>query len=164
MAHQTCRICRCDEEVRNKIEEGLVLEGKKFREVAKEWQGYFLIDLHLLEQSIGTHYKKHLDPRIKAEDLELLRRFEEGAADSDEMLNKLSAKMFEGILRNQESVKMSDWLRLEKLKIRKEKLGEKENFALDFTKRLFAGHLPAKNCIKCGHPFFENYEKGILGN
>lgn len=157
MAHQACRICRSDPEVRSEIEEALVVEGKKFSEVGREWVDFFEINFHLLEQSIGTHFKKHLDPKITTEDLKLLNRIKEGTASFDEITRVLQAKALEKILRKPNSVKISDWLKSENLKIKKQKAEEKSNFALELLGKMFLGGLPAQNCIKCGHPFFENY-------
>ena len=150
-----CRICNQDDEIRNAIEKELV-GGKPYREVSKQFINFFKCDLHSLEQSIAKHYKKHLSSNIQTnnlsnEEVDLLKRFREGSVDFEEASRIIATKVLEKILQNPGTVQVRDWLQSELIRIKKQELDAKNNYAMELINRLFAGNLPPQNCPQCGH-------------
>jgi|Napbiome12C3dose_1001474.scaffolds.fasta_scaffold00001_77 hypothetical protein len=159
MANYNCRVCKSI----NKIEiEKNLSEGLEFREVAKKYLNEFDCGLHLLEQSLATHYKKHLNGiysnELTPEDLELIERFKKGEVEFDEASRIIAAKAFEKILRNPGSIQVRDWLQSELIMIKKKELADQNNYATELMNRMFGGYLPPKNCAKCGNPFIQDNE------
>jgi len=158
MGRIQCRICNSEDSVKEPIGCEL-LSGKSYRNIAKQFLDFFDCDLHSLEQSIAKHYKNHLSKSnevlLTSEDTELLRRFREGSVDFDEASRIIATKAFERILRNPSSVQVRDWLQSELIRIKKQEMDDKNNWAMELINRMFAGALPPKNCVNCGHPFIE---------
>lgn len=159
MTNLNCRVCRS--KLRKKIED-LIFQGQGFRDVAKQYLGNFDCDLHLLEQSIATHQKKHIDQihtnhqnELSEEEIDLLLRFKEGKVTLDEASRIVATKVFEKILKNPEDVKFIDFFRAELLKIKQQEVTDRNSWAMELVNRMFAGELPPRNCTKCGHPFIE---------
>lgn len=165
MANYNCRICKSKKRI--EIEKALG-EGREFREVAKTFLNKFDCGLHLLEQSLATHFKKHISKNdsneLTPQELELLERFEKGELGFDEMQRQLAVRAFAKILKNPDSIQIRDWLQSELLKIKQQELADRNNFATELMNRMFSGHLPPKNCIKCGNPFIqeENVDQALL--
>lgn len=156
MTSYNCRICKS--KFKEEVEQ-VISEGKGFREAAKQFLNYFDCDLHLLEQSISTHIKRHQNISRKSsdltgEDLELIGKFRKGNLSFNEMQRELAARAFEKILRNPESVHVRDWLQSEMVKIKKSELSERTAALEHFVGRLFGGYLPDK-CSNCNHPLWE---------
>lgn len=122
--HQACRICRSTLELREEIEK-LFYQKLKFREIARKYQDVFLIDLHLLEQSVGSHCKRHLPRQLTLEEEEFLKRVGTGQASFEEMSNIVEKRVFENMIRNPKKAKFSDYLRLEGLRKKRERLNQK---------------------------------------
>lgn len=151
MANYNCRICKSKQ--RLEIEESLG-NGLEFREVAKKFSDNFDCDLHLLEQSLATHYKKHTSKdgsaELTSQDLELLDRFERGELGFDEMQRQLAVRAFAKILKNPDSIHIRDWLQSELLKIKQQEIADKSSKAMELVNRMFAGCLPPEICPDCG--------------
>lgn len=113
--HYACRIC--NSERREEIEK-MLLRKVQYRAIAREFMGYFNCDLHLLEQSIGNHREKHLPKELTAEEKELLEKYKTGKISVEELARYTAAIAFENILRNPHCLKFSDFLKLERLKIK----------------------------------------------
>ena len=159
MANYNCRICKS--KVKKDIERA-ISEGKSFRDVAKHYLDKFDCDLHLLEQSIATHIKKHYSntgsnsSELTPEDLELLERFKKGEVEFDEASRVIATIAFEKILATPGSIQVRDWLQSELVKIKRQELSEKNNWAMEMINRMFMGKLPPRNCTKCGNPFIQD--------
>lgn len=152
MAHMACRVCRIEPKLRDEIDKAL-LKGEKFREIAKDYKDYLDCDLHLLEQSLSTHLKKKHIARtheLTAEEEDFLDRFKRGEVSFEEASAILAVKVFEKILKNPDEVKYSDFIRMELLKIKLQKMNSRESFAINLTNRLFNGKLPPRICPNCG--------------
>lgn len=156
MAHYNCRVCKSKDRI--EIEKALS-SGQEFREVAKTFLNQFDCSLHLLEQSLATHFKKHISKNdsteLNPQELELLERFEKGELGFDEMQRQLAVRAFAKILKNPDSIQIRDWLQSELLKIKQQELAERNNWATELMHRMFSGHLPPKKCVKCGHSFIQ---------
>lgn len=122
--HAACRICRSTLELREEIEK-LFYEKLTFREIARKYQNVFLIDLHLLEQSVGSHCKRHLPRQLTAQEEDFLKRVGSGQASFEEMANVVEKRVFENMIRNPKKVKFSDYLRLESLRKKRKRLDQK---------------------------------------
>jgi len=107
-------------------------KGRKFRDVAIEFVDFFGIDLHLLEQSIGTHFKRHyIEPHeLTDKEIDFLERVKSGTATQEEQARIIATKAFEKALLHPETVKISDLLKLEAFKLRKQKAQEKRQWRL----------------------------------
>lgn len=157
MVNLNCRICRS--KLKKEIEEA-ISHGQEFRDVAKQYLDSFDCDLHLLEQSIAGHFKKHLNSKsssneLTSEDLILLERFKKGEVDFDEASRIIATKVFEKILSNPGSIQVRDWLQSELLKIKRQELADRNTWSMELINRIFAGQLPPKNCTECGNPFIK---------
>ncbi len=122
MFHYACRIC-CSE-YREEIEE-LVSQRVRFRGVARKYQKAFDIDLHLLEQSIGTHYKKHRPKELTKEEKEFLERVRKDELSTVEIQRFVAAKALGNMLMNPHRLKLNDVFRMQNLLLRKEKIQQK---------------------------------------
>lgn len=155
MNSYNCRVCRS--EYREQIEEALN-SGGRFRDTAREYTGHFDCDLHLLEQSLATHQKKHIDQNIPkeltSEEVNFLNRLEEGRVTLEEASRIVATKVFEKILKNPDDVRFIDFFRSELLKIKQQETNYKENYAMEMINRLFAGNLPPRECPNCGAKLF----------
>ncbi len=127
--HLGCRICRS--EIQNEIEIELK-KGRRFRDIAMEFVGYFEVDLHLLEQSIGTHFRRHyIEPHeLTEKEKQFLRRVENGTATQEEKIRMIATKAFEKVLLYPETLKISDMLKFEQLKLRKQKALERRDWKI----------------------------------
>lgn len=152
-----CRICRADPEIRDQIEKAL-LQERKVRDVAREFLAFFDCNLHLLEQSLSTHFKRHRDRHLTLKDLELLERVEKREVSDTEIYNWIAVRAFENLFRNPDKVKMSDWLRIEALKIKKAKLSSRDDWASKALSTFFGGYIPPKNCPKCGTQLLNSWQ------
>lgn len=153
MANYNCRICKSKKRI--EVEKALG-EGQEFREVAKTFLDRFDCNLHLLEQSLASHYRKHLTNNIESRELtqaeqELLKRFERGDVDLEEASRVVASRVFEKILRNPDQLKYIDFFRTELLKIKEQESTNRNNWATELMNRMFSGHLPPRNCPKCGY-------------
>lgn len=122
--HGACRICRSTLELKEEIEK-LFYQKLTFREIAKRYQNVFLIDLHLLEQSVGSHCKRHLPKQLTAQEEEFLKRVGSGQASFEEMADVIERKAFENMIKNPKKAKFSDYLRLESLRKKRDKSNQK---------------------------------------
>lgn len=156
MTNFNCRICKSK---RRKEIEQEVGEGKPFREVAIQYLNSFGVDLHLLEQSIATHQKKHLTKnnfhKLTQEELKLLDRFKKGEVSLEEASRVVAVKVFEKMLRNPEDVRFVDFFRSELLKIKHQEVEDRNVHAMEVINRLFAGQLPPRHCPSCGYDVFK---------
>lgn len=149
-----CRVCQSD--YREGIE-GMVGDGMRYRDVAREFLDCFECDLHALEQSIATHCKRHLpEPahELTEKELELLERFRLGKVETDEMSRLVAVKVFEKILRNPDDIKFIDFFRMEMLKIKRKEQEDRSRNQQELINRFFSGKLPA-NCSDCGSQLFQ---------
>lgn len=161
MGRIQCRVCNSEDSVKESIQREL-LKGKSYRDISKQFLNFFDCDVHSLEQSVAKHHKSHLnisgDGELTNEDTELLERFREGKVGFDEASRIIASKAFERILRNPASVQVRDWLQSELVRIKRQELENKNNWAMELINRMFSGHLPPENCVICGHPFIEKIE------
>jgi|SRR3989344_2539883 len=122
MSHYTCRICNSDE---RKAIEARLSQKVPYRTVALEFMIAFECDLHLLEQSIGNHAKKHLPKELTKEEQALLERVKKGEVSRDEMQIFIATRAFENAMRNPERLSFNHFIKLQQLKMRKEKMETK---------------------------------------
>lgn len=162
MANYHCRVCKS--KVKKDVEQA-ISEGQSFRDVAKHYLDKFDCDLHLLEQSIAVHIKKHLNnsshsTELTQEDIELLERFRKGHLSFGEMQRELAARAFAKILKSPDSIHIRDWLQSEMIKIKRSELGERTRALEEAVSKLFGGHLPEK-CSNCGYPLWESSKQTL---
>jgi hypothetical protein len=87
---------------------------------------------------------------LSKEDKILLASYKEGKVTFERVQRELSAKMVERILRGDANVKVSDWLRSETVKMKKEE-SERQRDAMEvFIDNLFSGNIPSVICPNCG--------------
>lgn len=122
MSHYACRICRSI--YKGDIEK-LLYERLSFREIARKYVGIFNTDLHLLEQSIAAHYKRHLPRELTAYEKGFLRRLEQGYVDFDEMSRVIEKRAFENMLNNPKHAKFSHYFKLETLKNKRDRVRQR---------------------------------------
>ncbi|MBI4065336.1 hypothetical protein HY409_03125 [Candidatus Gottesmanbacteria bacterium] len=135
MFHYACRICYS--EYREEIEK-LLSQRLKFREVARKYQETFNVDLHLLEQSIATHYKKHRPKEPTEEEKELLERIRKDEVSIDEIQRFVAVKAVENMLLNPNRIKFNDYIRTQNLLMRKEKMKQKRSWDYSDYEALFS--------------------------
>lgn len=161
MMNYNCRVCKSVH--KDKIEAALVA-GDMFRDIAKNYIDYFDCDLHLLEQSVAVHYKKHIirnkNNNLTSEQIDFLQRLKEGKVGLEEGSRIVAAMVFEKILKNPDDIRFIDFFRTELLKIKQQETTDRNHWATELMNRMFSGHLPPKNCIKCGNPFIQE-EKNV---
>ncbi len=122
--HGGCRICRSSLQLREEIEK-LFYQKLTFRKIARKYQNIFSINFHLLEQSIGSHCKRHLPKQLTAQEEEFLKRVGSGEASFEEMANMVEKRVFENIIKNPEKIKLSDYLRLDTIRAKWERVNKK---------------------------------------
>lgn len=157
MANFNCRICRSDLKTEVELE---LANGETFRKVASKFLDRFSCDLHLLEQSIASHFKNHRSEMnashaLVPDEIELLQRLKQGTVSLDEVSRVVASKVFERILRNPDDLRFIDFFRTELLKLKQREVDDRNNWAMEFVNRMFMGKLPM-NCEGCGKPLFEH--------
>ncbi len=126
MFHASCRICYS--KYREEIEE-LLSQRLQFREIARRYEGNFDCNLHLLEQSIGRHYKRHSPKELTEEEKGLLEKIEKGDNSAADKLQRIiAAKTFENMLLNPNRIKFNDYIRMQNLLLRKDKMKQKRGW------------------------------------
>src|SRR3989344_6311122 len=157
MSNYSCRICRS--EYREDIEK-LLSQKLSYRDIAKQHIDSFDCDLHLLEQSIGIHQKKHISHALTAEEMTFLGRLQRGEVGLDEASRVVAVRVFENMLRNPHDVKFIDFFRVEYLRMKQEENRVKDQWSKEVIARFFAGKLPNAVCSHCGKSTVESENNG----
>ncbi len=151
MSNYNCRICRSGS--RSEIEEALH-DGKAFRDIAKQFIGFFDCNLHLLEQSIARHKKNHNDkPQeriLTKEQIDFLDRISEGKVGLEEGSRIVATMVFEKMLNNPDKIKFADFYNTELLKIKQTEVRDRNYWAMEMINKWFKGRIPPRYCPKCG--------------
>lgn len=149
MSNYSCRICRS--EYRFDIE-AMLTKKMQYRNIARQFKPHFACDLHLLEQSIGVHHKKHVRKvkDLSPQEVSFLRRLQSGEVDLEEASREVAVRVFENILRNPHDVRFIDFFRAEELRIRQKENQIKNQWSKEIIARLFANKLPPPYCPHCG--------------
>lgn len=156
MDHYACRIC--NSEHREDIEQ-MLSQKVPFRDIAKQYKNSFdTDDIHLLEQSVSFH-RNHIPKELKADEKDLLARLSKGEVSFEEVSRIVAVKVFEKMLRNPDKFQYLDFFRTELLKIKQEESQIKDTWAKQIIVRFFSGHLPLRNCPKCGHSLLPDDNK-----
>ena len=121
--HQRCRICIS--EYKKEVEK-LLSQKVLFREIARMYEEGFDCDLHLLEQSVGNHAKKHLPKELTKQDRELLKRVKNGEVSKDEMKRIIAARAFEYAIRNPHRFTFNHFIKLQQLQMREERMKQRK--------------------------------------
>ncbi len=146
----SCKICRSEHQ---EAIEALLEKKMTYRSIAKRFVEAFHIDLHLLEQSIGTHHKRHIKQKLSKDDLDFLDRLSRGEVSLDETSRMVAVKVFRRMLENPDDVRFIDFFRTELLRMKHEEIREKELWGKEIIARFFlGGKLPPKYCPHCGEP------------
>lgn len=136
MFHAACRICYS--KYQKEIEE-LLSQRLQFREIARRYQEVFNVKLHDLEQSIGRHYKKHNPRELTLEEKELLEKVEKGDNNAADKLQRIiAAKAVESMLLNPSRIRFNDYIRIQNLLLRKEKMKQKRGWDYSDYEALFS--------------------------
>lgn len=122
MFHAGCRVCISEYK---KAVEKLLSQRLGFRAIARKYQKAFNIDLHLLEQSIGTHYKKHRPKELTKEEKELLERVRKDEVSIDEIQRFVRAKAVENMLMNPHRLTFNHFIKLQQLQMREVKMKQR---------------------------------------
>lgn len=150
--HLGCRICRS--ELKDEVEKELK-KGRRIRDITFEFVNFFEIDLHLLEQSIGNHFRNHYTEPHELTDKEkdFLKRVANGTATKEEQVRVIATKAMEKALLYPQTVKITDLLKLEQFRLRKQKAEERVHWELRQAK----GCSPYTNTEI--NEFYQNYQK-----
>lgn len=136
MFHASCRICysKYREEIENLLSQRL-----PFREIARRYQEVFDVKLHDLEQSIGRHYKKHSPRELTLEEKGLLEKVERGDNSSADKLQRIiAAKAVESMLLNPSRIRFNDYIKIQNLLLRKDKMKQKRGWDYSDYEALFS--------------------------
>lgn len=120
--HQRCRICISDE--KEGIERRLA-KKVPYRTIALEFMNTFECGLHLLEQSLGNHAKKHLPKELTKEEQVLLERVKNGEVSKDEMKRIIAVRAFEYAIRNPHRLKFNHFIKLQQLQMREGRMKQR---------------------------------------
>lgn len=81
----------------------------------------------------------------------LLKGLSEGTMGLEEASKVVAVKVFEKMLSNPDDFKYVDFFRTELLKIKQQENTDRNTWATELMHRMFSGHLPPRNCPKCGY-------------
>ncbi len=135
MYNYACRICYSEH--REEIEK-LLSQRLQFRDIARKYQKAFDIDLHLLEQSIGTHYKKHRPKELTEEEKEFILRIQKGEVGIEEIQRFIAVRAVDNALRNPHRLSFSHFIKLQQLEMRREKMKQKRGWDYSDYEALFS--------------------------
>lgn len=88
--------------------------------------------------------------QLTEDEEKILQDYKDGKIGYEQMHRYLSARAMEQILRGDTDIKLSDWLRSEQIKIKKDQLDEQKDAMTIFIDSFFSGFLPSAICPHCG--------------
>lgn len=105
--------------------------------------------------------------RLTPKEKKLIKDISDGKVDLETASRVIAAKAFEKLLKNPESASFNSFIQAEMLKLKRQEIEQKNNWAMELLDRMFAGQLPPTECPHCGHVLYKPLEshgakKGVI--
>ena len=122
-----------------------------FKKLAKYLKKEALVTIEEPKTDSGEGQVEGAEKKLSREEKRFLEGLRSGKIGLEEASKRVSAMVFEKIIKNPGDVKFIDFFRTELLKIKQTEVTDRNNWAMEMINRLFAGKLPPRFCPKCGN-------------